>query len=93
MALQMRMVAESGITLESAYIKIEHTSGNAERQSLIVCIYADENARNEDKSPVDQKTYNFECSVTDDAPNFIKQGYNWMKTTEEYKDAVDILEE
>lgn len=33
--------------------------------------------------------YNFVPSVEDNSDNFIKQGYEYLKTLEEYKDAVD----
>lgn len=90
MALQKRIETASGITLPVAYIKIENTTGNAETQSITVCVYADEAARTGGKEPVDQKYYSFECSVADDAPNFIKQGYEYLKTLPEYEQATDV---
>lgn len=89
MALQKSIDTTSGLTLESAYIKIETTSGNAEMQNLNVCIYADHSARTDGKDPVEQRYYTFPCSVADDSPNFIKQGYEWLKS-QEFADATDV---
>ncbi|OZQ74724.1 hypothetical protein [Paenibacillus sp. VTT E-133291] len=91
MALLKELETASGITLQDAYIKIENTSGNAETQSIIVCIYVNEDSRMSGKSAVDEKYYTFPCSVSDEAPNFIKQGYQYLKTLPEYSEAIDSL--
>lgn len=80
MALKKSMETTSGISLPDAYIKIENT----------VCIYANEGARINEKSPVDQKYYSFPCSVEDDAPNFIKQGYEYLKSLDVFSEAADV---
>lgn len=41
---------------------------------------------------VQRKQYRFVPSVEDNAPNFIKQGYEYLKTLPDYVDAFDVLE-
>lgn len=79
-----------GINLEEAYVKIENTNGNSEQQQVIIFIYANESARISKKNPVDQKDYTFQCSVEEGAPNFIKQGYDYLKTLPEFTAAIDV---
>ena len=38
---------------------------------------------------LEQKIYNFIPSVEDTSSNFIKQGYEYLKTLDEYADLVD----
>jgi hypothetical protein len=92
MAFKKSVETASGVLLPVSYIKIENTSGNAELQNITVCTYANEEAKSNRKEPVDQTYYTFQCSVEDGAPNFIKQGYEYLKTLPEFSAAIDVLE-
>lgn len=89
MALLKRTETSIGIVLEQAYIKIGYTGGDSLEQCATVSIYVDAETRASGKEPVQLRNYNFPCSVTDDAPNFIKQGYEYLKTLPEFADAID----
>ena len=39
------------------------------------------------------KNYSFIPNIEDAAQNFIKQGYKYLKTLDEYKDATNLLDE
>ena len=71
------------ITFENAYIKITNISGNKELVILTVSIYSD----NTQNNLIEIKEYNFIPNVENSAPNFIKQGYEYLKTLDEYKEA------
>ena len=77
------------ITFENAYIKITNISGNKELEILTVSIYSD----NTQNNLIEIKEYNFIPNVENSAPNFIKQGYEYLKTLDEYKDVIDLLDE
>ena len=65
----------------TAYCKITTVNGNKEGGRIAVECSAD------NYNVV--KQYDVPFSVEDGAPNFIKQGYEHLKTLPEYKDAVD----
>lgn len=77
------------ITFENVYIKITNISGNKKLVILTVSIYSD----NTQNNLIEMKEYNFIPNVENDAPNFIRQGYEYLKTLDEYKDVIDLLDE
>lgn len=97
MALQMNVESVIGLTLPNAYIKIDFVSGNAASLSLTVSTYVSktvsDQAKNGEKRWVEQRYIIFIPSVEDGSPNFIKQGYEYLKTLPEYAGATDVLEE
>lgn len=92
MALVMERDTGYGISLEEAYIKVENTSGNKELLYITVLVFLNDTARKEGKSPIEQYSYSFVPKVTDDAPNYHKQAYEYLKSLPEYADAIDVLE-
>lgn len=91
MALKQNVNFENGISLNNAYIKILKLSGNKENIFLEVGVFKDFNYT--DDKYVKKSYYNFKPNVADNSDNFIKQGYEFLKTLEEFKGAMDILEE
>ena len=79
----------SNVEIPSAYIKITNIEGN--KNSIFIDIEIFNN--NECNTLLEIKRYYFKPSVEDTASNFIKQGYEYLKTLDEYKDAVDVLDE
>lgn len=70
--------------LENAYCKIDSLNGNKDNIEIKVGIY-----KNELKQiSVTNKSYTFSPSL-ESADNFIKQGYEYLKTLEEYANALD----
>ena len=74
--------------LESSYIKIDVVTSNKELCSIDVGIYDSKNG-----TRLIIKQYNFIPNIKDGCDNFIKQGYDYLKTLDEYKDATDLLDE
>jgi len=77
------------ITFENAYIQIIYDNGDKHNRNIQIIIY--DNAQKQ--NVIEQKNYSFIPNVEDNAPNFIKQGYEYLKTLDEYKGTVDLLDE
>lgn len=91
MALEMTTTKEVfGQTLifEKAYFKIGSLRGS--KDSLVIFVEGFDTK--EKLLSVFQREYTFTPSVDDMSPNFIKQGYLFLKKQEEYKNAIDVLE-
>ncbi|MGE6550801.1 hypothetical protein ACQKFK_17770 [Bacillus mycoides] len=80
MALQLNVTLSSGMAVKGAYGKIVAFSGN--EKSLRICfeVYYDKEAFSSGKTTIDYKEYEFQPDISDAAPNFIKQGYMYLKT-------------
>ncbi|MCB5235517.1 hypothetical protein [Niallia circulans] len=93
MSLITKVTLESGIEITNAYITI----GRLEEQNKYITIYVetflDQAAYLEGKPYVSRKSYNFDADVSENSLNYRKQGYEFMKTMDEYGDAIDVLEE
>lgn len=71
----------SGVLVgDNIIVKIEEIWGNKNNISFLVKYYSD-------KAVVENKTFTFNPII--DGDNFIKQAYEFLKTLEEFKDAVD----
>ena len=89
MALQKNISTNVGLTLNDAYIKIDEQSGTKESLNLRVRNYVSKNAREQGRDWVSEAIYTFTPSVEDGSLNFIRQGYEYLKTLPEFEDAVD----
>lgn len=92
MALKIGVSLESGIAVEDAYARIFHIEGDKSTLAIALQYYVSQAAVEEQKPPFKEDYYQFVPSVEDDAPNFIKQGYEHLKSLPEFADAVDVLE-
>lgn len=92
MALQMLVSLDSGIDVKDAYARIFHIQGDKSNLSIALQYYVSQSAVEEQKPPFKEGYYQFVPSVEDDAPNFIKQGYEHLKSLPEFADAIDVLE-
>ena len=77
------------LQFENAYCKITWLDGNKNYINMQVTLYDTPSLEN----IIETSTYRFIPSVADDAPNFIKQGYEHLKTLPEYDGAIDMLED
>lgn len=77
------------ILFEECYLQILDYSGDKNTANISVVIYESVNKEN----IIDNIPYTFKLNTSDTAVNIIKQGYEYLKTLDEYKDAVDLLDE
>lgn len=92
MALKKQIIKSiygKNLIFDNAYIQIVKVFGDKENIDLTVSIY-DNSAK---LNLLDIKYFNFKPSVEEDSCNFIKQGYEYLKTLDEFLDCVNILEE
>lgn len=92
MALQKaytKLVFGKTLTFDQAYSAITTVQGDKNSLNIVVVVY-DTRAK---ANIIDQLYYSFRPSVAEDAKNFYKQGYEYLKTLDEFKDATDVLEE
>lgn len=82
----------SGIKLNNVYARIEPFIGNKGIINLTINYYIDKISADEGKSIIKSYSFDMVPSVADDAPNFIKQAYEYLKTLAEFEDSVDVLE-
>ena len=82
-------IIEKTFIIESTYIVVSRFEGNKERLTFYISIY--DNSLKENL--ITSTPYEFVPSVEDEAGNFIKQAYEYLKTLPEFENAIDILEE
>lgn len=84
-----KIVLGQELIFNNAYIQIVFLSGSKNGLKISVNMYDSKNKEN----IIHKEDYTFIPSVSDDSKNFIKQGYEFLKTLDEYKDALDVLED
>lgn len=87
MALKMSVNLDNGLIVQSAYIKIEQISLNMQIATLLVGIFANDNAND----AVSRKIYCFTPDLSDDAKNIYVQSYDYLKSHSDFKTAVDSM--
>lgn len=91
MALQMNLELNNGLKISNAYIRISYVYGDKTKVSIRVDIYASQKCFLDKKKPLQHsKNYYFTPSLDATATNFLEQGYQYMKTLDEFKDAKDV---
>lgn len=73
--------------VENAYFVITEIKGNKGSIKLAVSVFKNSQKNYDDFLGVEE--YTFKPSVSVDSPNFIKQGYEYLKTLPAYTGAVD----
>lgn len=89
MALLIRCEAESGFVIEDSYARIHTANGGKDGGTIKLDYYVSMEMFNQEKKPLKTEFYQFAPSVDDGAPNFIKQGYEYLKTMDKFANAID----
>ena len=93
MALQRNINLNSGIQITNGYSRIDSISGSKNGITFTLNSYLNRQAYENGKEYIEHRELSFIPSVKDNSSNWIKQSYNYLKTLEEFKDAVDLLDE
>ncbi|WP_110928421.1 hypothetical protein [Bacillus massiliglaciei] len=94
MALQLRYEAPNGVVAETAYAYIKSlTETDGSIVSFQLFIYYTKKMKDENKDPLYTRSFTFVPDILDDSLNYRKQGYNFLKTEELFKNAINVLEE
>lgn len=92
MALQKTIKLNNGLEVQNAYIRIDAVSGYKGGLDISVNSYVSQSDFQEGKGYLEQKMYHFVPSVANQSSNFIKQGYEYLKTLDDFKESIDVLE-
>lgn len=90
MALKKTIEMKNGLIVSDAYIRIDSISGFKGGLDISVNSYVSKEAFEIFQGYLEQNTHHFVPSVEDGSLNFIKQGYDHLKTLPEYADAIDV---
>lgn len=77
------------LTFENAYFQIGYLSGDKNQINFSIKIYEDQSKTNF----IEQLSFSFIPSISDSSSNFIKQGYEYLKTLTNFQGAIDVLED
>ena len=91
MAITKMVKLNTGLPdVPNAYIRIDTVVGNKSNITVDVNTYASKESFNNSMAYIKpSEQFTFVPSVEDNSPNFIKQGYEYLKTLTEFQDAVD----
>lgn len=89
MALQKNITLQKELVITNAYIRIDTVNGYKGGLDISVNSYVSKEAFENGQRYLEQSFKSFVPSVADYAPNFIKQGYEHLKTLPEYANAID----
>lgn len=92
MAIKTNLTTIHGIELVGAYVRVEYVVGDKENIIITVRTYVSQKMATDGGAFIEEKSYIFPPNVTAESDNFIKQGYEYLKTLMMYKDATDIIE-
>lgn len=81
---------ESGISVSNSYARIDSIRGSKDSLSFTLTYYVNQQYFLSGKSFIKQEVYSFEPSVEDESPNFIKQGYEYLKSLDKFNAAEDL---
>ena len=93
MAIQLatnKQVFGQTLEFEDAYYMISLLNGNKDRMLIQLTVY---NNSSKEYIIEDGLLFEFTPSILDDAHNFYKQAYTFLKTLETFTGAIDVLEE
>jgi len=90
MALQLSLTETNiGIPLNDTYARITLMKGDNQNFIIQVSHYVNADARNNNASPIHDKTFIVPFSEFESGQNPLSIGYNWLKTQPEYSTAID----
>jgi len=90
MGLIKNIDLENGLPIvQNSYLRIDTVGGNKTQACIGLKAYASQEAYASGKVCIKQYSETFIPLVDDNSYNFIKQGYEYLKTLDEFKDAVD----
>ena len=92
MALQKNIEVFNYFDVGNSYIRISSIYGDKASVKIKVDFYFSEEECRKGGVPLRTDLYTFTPDVSDDAPNFYKQGYEYLKSLDTFTGATDVLE-
>lgn len=91
MAFIINIDLSNGISVENSYARIDTVGGSKERSHISIHYFKDKIAYEEGKELLKEDVFDFIPSVEEGSENWIKQGYEYLKTLQLFTDAVDDI--
>lgn len=92
MALKLKVTLSSGIVVNDAYARIFFLNWDKQRLNIGIEYFVDKASADSGKPNFNTFFYEFPPSVAEGSLNFVKQGYEYLKTLPEFVDTIDVLE-
>jgi hypothetical protein len=77
------------VEVEGCYWKITKIEGNKLLINFLVGVYRTKEKADANFPPINEIVFQFTPDLSS-SDNFLTQGYNYLKTLDEFKDAVDV---
>lgn len=91
MAFIININLNNGISVEKSYARIDNVSGNKEQVIISLRYYKDRNSYDIGKETLREDAFCFVPSVQESSENWVKQGYDYLKTLSRFTKAVDDI--
>lgn len=88
MALKANVILQNGLAIDNAYLRIVNVLGNKEKLTVFVDVFLNETTA-QSHYALGQRNYVFTPSQGESAERWDKQAYEYLKTLDEYVDAID----
>lgn len=92
MAVLVNVELGSGLKVSNSYARINTVGGGKQGAVIEVNFYVSQDYFQNGKLPVKTEYYNFTPSVDGGADEWIKQGYEHLKTLPEFIGVIDVFE-
>lgn len=89
MAIKKDQNLENGLSVNDAYIRIDTVSGYKDEITISVNSYVNQESFVDGKPYLQHKLYKFKPNVESNAKELWTQGYEFLKSLEEYNGAED----
>ncbi|MGX5482490.1 hypothetical protein ACWKS0_04885 [Bacillus cereus] len=93
MGIALNKMLNNGLSLNNVYARVDSVFGSKLGVDFSVNYYVSREAFLSGKPYLQQEMYKFVPSVATESENIFKQAYVYMKTLEEFKNALDIFED
>lgn len=93
MGLVKNITLNNGLNINDAYFKVIQVNGNTEIMDISLGCYINRDSFLDGKAPLHIESYTFIHETSDNAMNVIRQAYGYLKRTDDFIEAGDVLEE
>ncbi|MCC2381214.1 hypothetical protein LKM00_27865 [Bacillus wiedmannii] len=92
MALLVDKVINNGIEVRNVYARVDTIQGNKDKIEFSLNYYVNREQYKGGFGYLKQELYSYKPNVLDTSANFFKQAYDFLKTLDEFKNALSIDE-
>lgn len=93
MGLRKNHKTSSGLNINNAYYRVTSLESDHKVTRFFLAVYVSRDEFLMGRGALELENHLFNPDVSDDAPNFFRQAYAYLKSIDNYEDAVDVLEE